>query len=114
MLNINLFLDGKYYLTDLDGYVKMANECLEHLDKPYTKDKFDCDDFSATIYAYSRYKYGINGVARVIDFMAKHSYNLIYTTDCKVYILEPQTAEVIEINNRDKKMYSLLGCLIIW
>lgn len=113
-LNFNLFLDGTYYLTTAQGYVEMAKECLESIDKPYTKDKFDCDDFSATLYAYARYKYGINGVARVIDFLAHHSYNIVYTSDNKTYILEPQTAELIEIKKRDKRFYKLIGCLIIW
>jgi len=111
LLNFNLFLDGTYYTTTIDNYIKMAKEAPE---RPYTKDRFDCDDFSATYYAYTRYAYGINAVARVIDFRAKHSYNLVHTTDGETYILEPQTAEVIPIQNRDKKLYSLIGCLIIW
>jgi len=111
--NYYCFADNKYWLTNLDGYLRICREA-KRLDRNYTIDKFDCDDFSAVMYCYSRYKYEINGVARVMDFVSRHSYNLIATSDGKIYVLEPQTCEVYTLSSRPKRFYSLMFALIIW
>lgn len=107
------FLDNKYWLAGIYDYIKIAKEALS-LDHNYLLDRFDCDDFSAVLYCYSRYEYGINGIARVIDWLAGHSYNVCMTKNGEFYILEPQNCRCYTMNDRPKRLYKLLLAQIIW
>ncbi len=113
VLSRNIFADRKYWVVSIDEYINMCKEA-KSLDHNYMLDRFDCDDFSAVMYAYARFKYLVNGVARVLDFVSRHSYNIVYTEDGEIYVLEPQTCECWKIDKRPKRFYSLIFALIIW
>jgi len=96
-LNINLFYDRVYCYTDLDDWLKICKEALEHA-RSYVVDEFDCDDFSRWLKCYSTKEYLLNGIARVVNPVKRHSYNLIVAregNDVVIVTIEPQTAEVV-------------------
>lgn len=61
---------------------------------PYETDIFDCDAYSLCFAAFSAWNFDINGVARVLDNSAHHSYNAVLISDdgktCYWKIVEPQ------------------------
>ena len=66
----------------------------------YTPDFFDCDSFSAVFMGFALWNFEVNGVARVLDMSASHSYNgiLVVSDDgksCSWEIVEPQADVVI-------------------
>jgi len=111
LINKVYTLDNVYWLTDLKDYLKIAREAID-LDHNWLPNRFDCDDFSAVLYCYARYEYGINGIGRVNDFVSRHSYNVCVTKDGGFYIIEPQEAVAYTLQSRSKKLYSLMFAII--
>jgi len=107
------FVDRSYWLGTASQYLQIAEEARS-LDHNYVIDRFDCDDFSAVLYCYARYKYGCNGIARVFDWLARHSYNLCMDKEGNTYVIEPQTCQIWPVWDRPRKLYKLLFGLIIW
>ena len=67
---------------------------------PYTPEFFDCDSFSAVFLGFTVWNFEINGVVRVLDMSASHSYNgiLVASDDgktCSWEIVEPQADIVV-------------------
>lgn len=62
---------------------------------PYEVDFFDCDSYSAVFVGFTVWNYDINGVARVLDNSAHHSYNAVLCCDdgktCYWLKVEPQS-----------------------
>lgn len=62
---------------------------------PYEADFFDCDGFSAVFVGFTLWNFEINGVVRVFDSSAHHSYNAVLVSDdgksCRWERVEPQT-----------------------
>lgn len=63
---------------------------------PYEADFFDCDGFSAVFVGWTLWNFEINGVVRVFDSSAHHSYNAVLVSDdagktCSWQRVEPQT-----------------------
>ena len=60
----------------------------------YTAEFYDCDAFSAVFMGYVAWNFEINGVARVFDNSAGHSYNAVLICDdgktCSWSKMEPQ------------------------
>ena len=66
----------------------------------YTPEFFDCDAFSAVFVGFTVWNFEVNGVIRVFDNSAGHSYNaiLIVSDDgktCSWEIVEPQIDKLI-------------------
>lgn len=62
----------------------------------YMPDFFDCDAFSAIFVGFTLWNFEINGVVRVFDNSADHSYNAVLISDdagktCRWERVEPQT-----------------------
>ena len=67
----------------------------EHLTKhEYVPEFFDCDGFAAAFMGLVAFNFEINGVARVMDNSAHHSYNAVLISDdgktCTWKKVEPQ------------------------
>lgn len=66
---------------------------------PYIPEFFDCDGFSAVFMGDVLWNYEINGLARVIDFSAHHSYNAVLVCDdgktCSWKKVEPQADQFV-------------------
>ena len=62
---------------------------------PYETDFFDCDSYSAVFVGFTVWNFDINGVARVLDNSAHHSYNAVLVCDdgktCYWKTVEPQS-----------------------
>ena len=60
----------------------------------YEEDFFDCDSFAAVFVGFTVWNFDINGVARVLDNSAHHSYNAVLISDdgktCYWKKVEPQ------------------------
>ena len=75
---------------------KVWNQILaEHLSiHEYVPEFFDCDAFSMAFAALVAFNYEINGVARVLDSSAGHSYNAVLISEdgktCSWKEVEPQ------------------------
>ena len=61
---------------------------------PYEVDFFDCDSYAAAFVGLVVFNFDINGVARVLDNSAHHSYNAVLISDdgktCYWKTVEPQ------------------------
>lgn len=67
----------------------------EHLTiHKYVPEFFDCDAFSVAFCGLVAFKYEINGVVRVLDSSAHHSYNAVLVSEdgstCEWMVIEPQ------------------------
>lgn len=67
----------------------------------YEEDYFDCDSFSLVFAAFVVWNFDINGVARVMDNSAHHSYNAILVASddgktCSWLAVEPQSDILID------------------
>ena len=89
-------LDGRYRVltrAEWDFVVKEVGP--EH--NRYLADFFDCDAFSRAWYGRIAEDYEINGMFIVVDFGAKHSYNLMLEHDGKgnlsCCLFEPPTLQ---------------------
>ena len=75
---------------------KVWNQILaEHLSvHEYVPEFFDCDAFSMAFAALVAFNYEINGIARVLDSSAGHSYNAVLISEdgktCSWKEVEPQ------------------------
>lgn len=71
---------------------------------PYTAEFFDCDAFSSVFVGFTLWNFEINGVVRVFDNSAHHSYNAVLISDddgktCRWERVEPQTDMFVDDNN---------------
>ena len=66
----------------------------------YTPDFYDCDTFSAVFSGWVAWTFEINGVARVLDNSAHHSYNAILVAredgTCEWQKVEPQADILVD------------------
>jgi len=93
-------LDGKYWIPGLEDCLKIIE--WDFIDrKQYLIDRFDCDDFAAAFFAQVRTSYFVNNVALVIDWSSGHAYNLIFTSEGKLILFEPQSDKYWDINDHN-------------
>jgi hypothetical protein len=57
--------------------------------------------------------FGVNAVAVILDYSSGHSYNVIFPVDDTPKIFEPQTDEIVEIKNRDKRFYAMVNYVVL-
>ena len=100
-------LDGRYYTTTLEWWRRII-EWDSTNRKRYVVDRFDCDKYAIHFKANVAWYFGINAVAVVLDYDAKHAYNLVLPAGAREpLILEPQTDELFPIGSRDTRFYRL-------
>ena len=92
--HIQLISTNKNYRA-LPRQVWDAILALHQTIHPYEVDFFDCDSFSAVFVGFTVWNFDINGVARVLDNSAHHSYNAVLVSDdgktCTWKKIEPQS-----------------------
>ncbi len=107
---IKLYLDKKYWIPDMLELLDLIAEWKKKRVE-YVKDRFDCEDFARAFKCFMT-ENGINSVGYVIDWLSRHSYNLVVSDE--VYIFEPQTSELVMLSKRKIKYYSLFMPLILY
>lgn len=114
----NIYLaDDIYYCVDLDKIKEILQYDLIS-EKEYESEKFDCDDFSQTIYAIFRYVFELNsmGTARQVEIVDPktgkntgwHRANLFVAKENGVYgvfYLEPQTDTIVELGGKEIELF---------
>ena len=108
---IKVYDDKRYWTTDLDGFMSIITEwTLKKRD--YVEDRFDCDDFAKTFKCYCIERYGINTVGLVRDFIKRHAYVLLVTSDSEIIIFEPQNGNWWMFCSRPKREYPCVLSII--
>jgi len=104
--------DETYYYTDLKTIKDILKYDLTD-EREYESEKYDCDDFAATVYSKFRYIFELNtmGMARGIKIVDNttgktigwHRANVFVAWDnsLKVYYLEPQTDYITELTGKE-------------
>lgn len=103
-----LFLDGRYFATDADGFDSMDRlDVIEYL--PYRPARFDCENFADLFKTISALIYGVNTVGVVIDWDGGHAYNIVYLEDGRVFLYEPQTGDRPQVGDAlsDDESYTM-------
>lgn len=105
-----VFLDDEYKAVDEETL--LTNVRATHTDAlKYETNYADCDKHSRLLWALLPFKYGLNSVGLVLDWSARHSYNVAFTDSLKLVWLEPQTDEEVAIHSQP--MYALDQGMII-
>lgn len=92
--------DEYLHLTSVEEAQKFVKESKIQY-KKWTKEDYDCDNFSASLYGYwsDSLKSFAFGMAR----SAGHQFNIMIDKDRNVWIVEPQTAKFMTIEEAKKK-----------
>jgi hypothetical protein len=105
-------LDGEYYSCTLADFRKIIEWDWTDT-KKYVSETFDCDKFSMYFKSRVALDFGVNAVAVILDYSSGHSYNVLFPVDDVPKIFEPQTDEIIEIKNRDKRFYAMVNYVVL-
>lgn len=106
-------LDMIYRLTNHSNMLNIVAYSL--VDKlNYIREKWDCENFTILFKIETDLLYGLNQVAIILDYITKHSYNLIFYPNEKHQVAEPQSDGLYLWTERLEKFYSMKGsvCLI--
>jgi hypothetical protein len=93
-------LDNRYRTTTLDGFRTIAQWDATNL-RQYITDFWDCDDYAWRFKSNTTAVFLINSVGFVIDVSdpkCAHSYNILFTEDSGPLVYEPQTDDVMSID----------------
>lgn len=102
------FLDNTYWSTDKEHWKEILDiDWLKTIE--YIKERFDCDDFAEALRTHVKEIYGLNCIALVqgktFDLDMKetgdHRFNIIFDQDLEVYIVEPQSGQMV-LYNKEK------------
>jgi len=82
-------LDGQYYFTDLDGWLKIIWD-LTFASSLYKASRFDCDNYAFKAMNQCAERYGLNTMAYVSGNSPQgyHAFNMVYTGD-EFLLFEP-------------------------
>lgn len=82
-------LDGRYWTVDKNTFEAMVKAgWVWH--RRYLTDRYDCDDFAVGFKARMAEVFGVNAVGIVVDYGAKHAYNMVILSDGTIEGFEPQ------------------------
>jgi hypothetical protein len=93
-------LDNRYRTTTLDGFRAVAQWDKTNL-RPYIVDFWDCDDYAWRFKSNATSVFLINAVGFVIDWSdpkGAHSYNILFPEGSDPVVYEPQTDQVMNID----------------
>jgi len=109
---IRIPLDASYYLANQADFLNIvAWDWVDTLQ--WTKDRWDCENFAFLFKSHVDLFFGLNQVGIVIDYVSRHSYNLVVYPDGKVQILEPQSDALYVWTQRPEAFYSLKGAIVL-
>ena len=105
-------LDMEYELTDHGNMLNIV--AWDATDKiKYVREKFDCENFAILFKAVIDLIFHLNQVALIIDYISKHSYDLILFPNEKHMVCEPQSDGLYLWTERLTKFYSMKGAICI-
>jgi len=95
----DLLWDDYYYYVNLEDWNKIFFDVLKNMPR-YTTDKLDCDNFALLMVARIMEKYKLNGCGIAIGKtpMGIHAWNIFINSPLELLYLEPQTGQVMELN----------------
>ena len=109
---IRLPLDIQYRLTNHSNMLNIV--AWDTTDKiKYIKEKFDCENFAILFKAIVDLYFHLNQVALIIDYVSKHSYNLILYPNGKHQVCEPKSDGLYLWTDRLTNFYSMKGAIVI-
>ena len=111
----------KYRALPKDTWTSILNEHLSIHE--YVPDFFDCDAYSVVLEGFIVWNYEVNGIVRVFDNGAAHSYNAVLVLEddktCSWQKVEPQADIFVDdppkgmtITNKDKIYKAEIGFAI--
>ena len=106
----NLLWDGTYYYVALEDWNEIFLDVLKNM-PAYTTDKFDCDNFALLTVARITEKYKLNGCGIAVGDspMGYHAWNIFMASPLELLYLEPQTGQIIELDDGYKADYVVWG-----
>jgi len=99
-------VDGVFNTTTLEEFKKIIQWDTTNY-KKYRAEEFDCDDFSAYFRERVSNIFNVNAIAWVLDYSSAHAYNIIFPEDSEPLVYEPQTDELMTIDEARRKGYKL-------
>lgn len=105
-------LDMEYILTNHSNMLNVI--AWDATDKiKYVREKFDCENFAILFKAMTDLVFHLNQVVIIMDYISKHSYNLILYPNEKHQVCEPQSDGLYLWTERLDKFYSMRGAIAI-
>jgi len=95
--------DGVYFYVSHEDWGAIFADVLLNM-PAYTTQKFDCEDFAILVKARVSERYKLNTVAVIIGDVpqGRHGFNM-FLSDKGLFLLEPQTGDVLEIGEKGYK-----------
>jgi len=93
-------IDEKYFLTNLENLNRFLYKDLTNF-KTYLSEQSDCDDFAIQLWA--KFKKLYPNFAFGFAISNTHAFNVFIDSNLKIWIVEPQTDEVINYKNVKSK-----------
>jgi len=79
----------------------------------YIRERFDCENFALLFKVLVDLHFGLNQVAVILDYISKHSYDLILYPNEKHMVCEPQSDHLSLWTERLTNFYSMRGAFAI-
>ena len=109
---VRLPLDMTYRLTNHSNMLNIV--VWDNTDTiKYIRERFDCENFALLFKVLVDLHFGLNQVAVIIDYVSKHSYNLILYPNGKHMVCEPQSDGLYLWTKRLTDFYSMRGAFAI-
>lgn len=109
-IKADLLWDNKFYYVSLEEWNEIFLDVMKNMPK-YTTDKFDCENFALLTVARITEKYKLNGIGIAIGDspLGYHGWNIFITSPFELLYFEPQTGQVIELDDDYKAHYVVWG-----
>ena len=92
--------DRKYWTVSSEDWGKIIRDVLLNMPK-YISERYDCDNFSRTCACRVASKYFLNtmGVVEGEQDGARHKWNLFFSDDLDIFMLEPQNSMMYDMSD---------------
>ena len=105
-------LDMSYRLTNRSNMLNViAWDTTDQIQ--YVREKFDCENFALLFKSMVDLVFRVNQVAVIMDYISKHSYNLILFDNGKHMVFEPQSDGLYVWTQRLTQFYSMKGAVCV-
>lgn len=106
--------DARYKITDQNTFINtiLADDWVHTLQ--YIPEYFDCDDFALTFKVVTAKLVFNITVALIYDWSAGHAYNMAIFPTGNLMLIEPQTATIFSLSQRNQSLYTLKEGMILF